>query len=159
MAARSAGGAAGARRAAALVSGQYPTQRRKLVPGPALSRRRGARFCLVQAIDELLLPPLAMRAASSREPTDDLEQPVFNSAVVPLLLYPMWQENFGACAALLLARAFKGRLGYEGMLRVREARGSWQQYVMGTGETWHLPWGCASCCLLSNHHWLGASPP
>lgn len=46
---------------------------------------------------ELQLPPVAFRATSSNEPTEDLRHPVFDSSVVPVIFYPTWQENFGGC--------------------------------------------------------------
>ena len=56
-------------------------------------------FCtnILQATEELQLPPLSIRAASSSEPTPDLQQPAFAADRLPLLLYPTWQENYSEC--------------------------------------------------------------
>ncbi|GAB4813596.1 hypothetical protein N2152v2_000642 [Parachlorella kessleri] len=46
------------------------------------------------ATEELHLPPLDVRAASSSEATPDLQHPNFAADTIPLLLYPTWQENY-----------------------------------------------------------------
>lgn len=68
-----------------------------------LSHRPCAARPATQAAVELRLPRLVFRAASSREATPDLQQPVFNDSVVPLILYPTWQENYGTVGVGRLA--------------------------------------------------------
>ncbi len=42
------------------------------------------------------LPPLLFRPLSDREPTPDLQRPVFDESTVPLVLVAEWAENYGA---------------------------------------------------------------
>ncbi|KAL4444893.1 hypothetical protein ABPG77_003943 [Micractinium sp. CCAP 211/92] len=41
------------------------------------------------------LPPLLFRPLSDREPTPDLQRPVFDTSTVPLVLVAEWAENYG----------------------------------------------------------------
>ena len=47
-----------------------------------------------QADNQTRLPPLAIRPASSREPSPDLQRPAFDASITPLLLFAEWQENY-----------------------------------------------------------------